>query len=408
MKLTKAAIDRMVYERSGNAADLRWDDELPGFAVRVFPSGRKSFVVKYRTDNGTARLQSIGSYGELTLHQARDLARNVRAEVRKGKDPLHEKRMKRAEPTVADFFGIYEKLVSQSKRSWPEEKRGLRNHILPELGSRKLSSITTNDLARLQTRLLSKPVATQRKAHADGKGVTEPAKTLAAASVNRCMAVLKHMLNVAKRDGYIAKAPAAPRMLRAAPPRDIVLSPEECRAIMAACDADNNQHVAALFKLAMLTGRRIGELRHAKWGELDEQRAILRVPVTKAGEQQFVLLSDDALGVIRRVKRVAGNPFIFAGTAKHGSIVNYKSAWRRILERAGVAYIPVHGLRHNAASMLVAAGVPLLTVGRLLGHKDSRTTEKYAHHRGDQLRQASGALGNLINFDEARAKRVSS
>lgn len=403
MKLTKAAIDRMVYERSGNAADLRWDDELPGFAVRVFPSGRRSFVVKYRTENGTARLQSIGGYGELTLLQARDMARNIRAEVRRGKDPLQDKRTKRAEPTLNDFLTVYEKLVGQTKRSWTEEKRGLRNHVLPELGSRKLGSITRIDLARLQMRLLRKPVATQRKASVEQRNGNERPKTLAAASINRCMAVLKHMLQVAERDGYIAKAPAAPAMLRAAPPRDTVLSPEECRRILAACDAEKNQYAGALFKLALLTGRRIGELRNAKWSDLDERRAMLCVPLTKSGEQQFVPLTAEALAVIRSMSPIVGNPYIFAGAAEGRPIANYKSAWRRILRRAQVDYIPVHGLRHNAASMLVAAGVPLLIVGRWLGHKDSRTTEKYAHHRSDQLRSAGETLGEVIDLNAHRA-----
>ena len=83
----------------------------------------------------------------------------------------------------------------------------------------------------------------------------------------------------------------------------------------------------------------------------------------------------------------------------------YRRAWLRILKRANVPYFPPHGLRHNYASTLVAAGVPLETVGHLLGHKNSITTRKYAHHRPDQLHRAAETFSTVIDFKSEQAKR---
>ena len=180
----------------------------------------------------------------------------------------------------------------------------------------------------------------------------------------------KRIFALAVQWEFLAQSPARSlKLLKESPPRDIALSPDQCRALLAACDADANPHVAALFKLALLTGRRIGELISARWTQFNPARKTLEVPHTKAGEPQIIYLNPAAMEVLEHLPRIEGNQHIIAGGKKGAPLNYYRRAWFRILKRAGLQYFPPHGLRHSFASMLVADGVPLETVGALLGHR---------------------------------------
>jgi integrase len=388
MKLTKSAIEAMVYEKSENKADLRPDSELKGFGVRVYPSGEKGFFIRYRF-NGTKRTMMLGSFGHLTLQQARDLARDKLAEVRKGNDPLSDRKHARDELTLAQYAERYEAHFSRHKRGWAGDKQRIETHILPALGKKRLSAISLDDLKRLQAKLLSTPAQQpsgerKRKSHETENDVkpkkyrTSPLKQ---GTVNRIMAVVLHMLNEAVRDGYISASPGRSlRMFPAPKPRDIFLSPEQLRRILDSADAEQNAYAGALIKIALLTGRRIGELRTAQWDNLNVAYSTMTAPETKSGDQQTIILSPLALTIITALPRLADNPFVFAGVRPKRPLNNYVKPWRRVLMRAGIPYVPIHGLRHSAVTNLLMNGVPVAQAASLMGHKDTRTTERHYFH----------------------------
>lgn len=383
-KITVSAVKAMIYEKAGNAADYRWDDELRGFGVRVYPSGRRAFVVAYRNETNTKRFLTLGDFGELSVQKARDLARDKLMQVRQGHDPQADRQEKRKETTFKEFGERYIDHAKHHKRSWDKDAQRLRDYILPKIGSRKLSEVTVHHCNDIHTSVK---------------------KLLSPATANRVLALLRHMLNTAEKWGLLDTAPTKHlKMFQEPAPRDIVLTPEQCHRVLDACDADDNLFAASLFKLAMFTGRRVGELLAAKWEHLDIKNGVLTLPQTKAGERQFAYLNEAAVAVLRALPRIEGNPYIIAGEVAGKPLNYYSRAWRRIIKRADVPYFPPHGLRHNYASMLVAAGVPLETVGHLLGHKHSVTTRRYAHHQPDNLRRAAETFSNVVDLVAMRAK----
>jgi integrase len=386
MGLTKLSIDRMAYAKDGGAADYRWDNQLRGFGVRVYPSGLKAYVLAYRAPSGRKRFLLIGRHGELTVQQARQLAQQALARVREGHDPQADRQAKRAEMTFAELAERYldhEKM--RGKRSLKDDRQRLRDHILPVIGKRRLSEIDLRGLQDLQKRIVA---------------------NTSNSTANRCSALVRRILNVAVDWSLIPSSPARSlKLLREPPPRDIVLSPDECRAVLQACRAEPNIHAGALFILAMRTGRRIGELLKLRWADVDLDRRRLTIHETKAGERQYVYLTAEAAELLRTLPHIASNPFVFAGKMPGKPLNFYRPAWTRILRRAGLAHFPPHGLRHNLASTLVAEGVPLETVGDLLGHKSSLTTRKYAHHRPEHLHRAADTFSKVIDLDRERRKR---
>ena len=385
MKLTNTAIKNLRYEKTGNKADLRFDDELRGFGIRVYPSGRKAFFVSYRNASGTKKRHTIGNFGEFTATTARKLAGDVLADVRRGSDPQSEKQERRGEITFAELAERYLDHFKDRKRSWKDDEQRMRQHILPAIGHRKLSEIRLQQLQRIHSKVR---------------------ENLSPATANRVAALIKHTFNMAVKWGYLEASPGRHlTMYREPPPRDIFLSPDQCRTLIEACDADQNPFAAGLFKLAMYTGRRVGELLGAKWTDVDLDKGIMTLPQTKVGERQFVYLNEPAAGVLHGLPRIEGNPFVIAGDVPGKPLIFYRRAWNRILKRTDIDPFPPHGLRHNYASTLVAAGVPLETVGHLLGHKNLVTTRKYAHHRPDHLHRAAETFTDVIDFKVEKEKR---
>jgi len=378
MAITKRTVDALTYSRAGKGAQYLWDTNPQGFGVRVYPSDEKSFVITYRTSTGTKRFYTLGKYGHLTVKQARDLAREKLAEIHQGKDPQRERQDQRSVATFDELADVYLEEFKARKRSWKDDKQRLRDHLCPVLGPKKLTEITLRELQPLHQAIHTK---------------------VSVYTANRCAALMKHMFNMAVRWEMIEKSPAANLKLFKEPEgRDIALRPDEVGKLWHACEEDGNPHAAALFKLCICTGRRVGEWLNAKWSDLDLDHNMLTIPLAKANERQYVMLTDPAMQILGSLPRIANNPYIIAGNAPGKPLQTYFKAWKRVFNRADLDrdYFPPHGLRHSYASMLVQENVPLTTVGVLLGHKNASTTQRYAHYQPEYLRQAAQTFDNVI------------
>jgi integrase len=141
---------------------------------------------------------------------------------------------------------------------------------------------------------------------------------------------------------------------------------------------------------------------HSYLDDAGNKRMRRTIHETKSGERQHVFLNDMAMEVIDALPKILHNPHIIAGQAISKPIQTYAKAWRRVLQAAEVPYFKPHGLRHNYVSTLVAAGEPMDIVGHLVGHKNSETTKKYAHHRPDWLQKSTERFGQVISMAEKR------
>ena len=157
MKLNKRAIDRATYQ--GPGADYRWHSELPGFGLRIYPSGLKFFVVTYRC-RGRQRFFTLGRYGELTLDEAYTKALETLGQARRGKDPAAERLGERRAPTMADLgerFLREHVEVKMKPSSQYQAKRHWDQFILPRWRRRKVAHISRADVAALMTEMAETP-----------------------------------------------------------------------------------------------------------------------------------------------------------------------------------------------------------------------------------------------------------
>ncbi|WP_295585859.1 site-specific integrase [uncultured Lamprocystis sp.] len=378
MRLTKRAIDAATYTGTNNARCVLWDDEVPGFGCRIFPSGRKGFVLSYRAA-GRSRLLTIGTYGVLTLDQARTVARSQLAKVKtEGADPVATREQERQGETMRDLCLAYMDRHGNAKKSGSEDQRRIDTYVLPKWGSLEARTITRPDVETLHRTI--------------GKRAPYEA--------NRVLALLSKMFELARRWGFVPEGHGNPardidRFTEAK--RDRWVSADELPRLAQAINEEPNASARAALWLYLLTGARKTELLTAQWSDVDWTRAELRLPDdTKAGRVHYIPLSPPAVALLRDLPQADGNPFILPGKLPGAHLVNISKPWGRVRTAAGVADVRLHDLRRTVGSWLAQSGNSLHLIGRVLNHSNQSTTAVYARFGEDSVRAALDQHGARI------------
>ncbi len=377
MKITKRLIDAAKYEGNGKSQDIRWDDQLPGFGLRVYPTGRKAFVLSYRS-SGRKHIMTVGTYGPITLDQARRKAKTYLAQVIDGGDPLDARRKVVRGKTMNDLCTDYlERYAKPRKKTWKEDERRIDRHIRPLWGGIKVKAIKRSDISTFHHKL----------------GKTAPYEA------NRILALLSKMFELAGQWGFIEEGspnPAHKIEKFKEDKRDRWLTQEELPQLAEAIDRDPNTYVRAALWLYLLTGLRRSELLQLKWSNIDFNRNEIRLADTKAGRPHYVPLSTQAVQLIKTIPRLDDNPHIFPGARQGKPLVNIGKPWNRIRKEANVEDVRLHDLRRTVGSWLVQSGKSLHLVGRVLGHSNATTTQIYARFAQDHVKEALEAHGEQI------------
>jgi integrase len=177
--------------------------------------------------------------------------------------------------------------------------------------------------------------------------------------------------------------------------RETYLSPSQVERLWGVLDDFKHQHMADLIRLLLLTGCRKGELLNLEWDHVDLERGVLNLPDSKTGSKQ-VVLSPDAMAIFKRLGRDNREGHVWQRV--NGSLAGNALTWHweRIRAQAGLDHVRPHDLRHSFASLAISAGVPLATIGGLLGHKDLKSTQRYAHIDDPALRAGAAAVGAAV------------
>lgn len=373
MKLTKTTVANLPTPETGSAA--HWDDSLPGFGVRVASSGRKTWVIRYRTQAGTDRLYTLARVADMLPEDARIRARELFVAVRQGADPARERSKAKEAPTVADL--AQRVMTDHAKMKKPRTARAyddlFRLWILPVIGpATPVTEITLADAERLRRKCGSRHT-----------------------TANRALALLSKSLNLAERWGW--------RALNSNPVRHVeryrerkqerILSPEEIALVWQALDkACLMPSAVAFFRLLMLTGLRDSEWRTAMWSWLDVEGQALRLPDSKTGER-VVALSPAAMDILRALPRAS--IYILPGLTG-GPMKGQRKMWLRVLDIAGVGHTRIHDLRHTVGSYAHRAGATQREVADLLGHRQMMTAARYIHGPGSEKHKNAERAGAAI------------
>ena len=352
----KAGKDRGITQRKGR----------DGWWVRLYVHGRERW---FRCD---------------TKSQAKALYGRLRADIREGTF-FPEKFAPRKEITLRAWINRY--LEGSVNRNKPGEVLyGRRWSLL--IGNRVLTQITVDDLRRIQARMRAKMKVSKK----------DPQRLWADATINRHFAFLRHVLMLAVKDDKLTKNPVSSLKFFPEANRTRFLTTEELDRLRGVMTPDDWRLVA----FAVETGLRRGEQFSLRWNQVDLENEVLTLPMPKGGKTRHVPLSEGAKTILRSFDSFLRSAWVFPGLKDVTHPMDSRAFLRRAFEpglrRAGITGACWHSLRHTAASRRVMAGVDLVSVKEILGHRDIETTLRYAHLAPGHLRDAvnRGSLAGTV------------
>ena len=375
--ISKRTVDGLAAE--GKDA-MFWDRDLPGFGVRVYPSGSKVYVVQTRSRGKSKRI-TLGRHGMLTADQARKMAIESLMALKNGQDP-------RARPattvTVKELVALYfrDHVAHHCKASTAKAYRRLvERFILPTYGHLPVEKVDREDIAQLHRNLGNRPC-----------------------QANRVLEIAVKLFNLAE-EWQLRTGGNPCRFVRKYPEqrRERFLTDEEFRRlgdVLKEMEADGSLPVyaAAAIRLLMLTGCRRNEIVTLEWKNVDLEGGEIRLQDSKTGPR-MVPLSPAAARVLRDLPRVEGNPYVIPGFRPGRHLADLNHYWDRVREKADLEDVRLHDIRHSFASRALALGESLSMIGKLLGHSKIDTTSRYAHLARDSIKASSARVADSIGTD---------
>lgn len=356
-----------------------WDSELKGFGLLVLPSGRRTYCVKYRNANRIQKHVKIGIHGQINTEGARAIAKQHLGEITYGEDPAAKKKDNKALPLMKELVQDYldRHLTKKRQKSAKEDKRLLEKIILPQFGNQHVKNISRRAIESLHLQLGKTPI-----------------------QANRVLALLSKMFNLAISWEWREDNPVKGIQKYQEEKRDRWLSQEELDRLWDVLERYPRHITSYFFKVLLLTGARKGELLGSTWDQFDIERGVWTKAshLTKQKKKEHLPLSEKAIEVLQRLKEINDqhSPHLFPGRVEGQPMKEPKRFWSRVLKEAQLEDFRIHDLRHTHASHLVSSGLSLSIVGKLLGHTQASTTQRYAHLADTPLREAAELFGRKI------------
>ena len=402
--ITKRTVDAI---KPTSRDQFVWDDALPGFGIKVTPSGRKVYVMQYRVAGlgrrAFAKRVTLGEHGPLTPDEARKLAKRELGRVAQGSDPAAERSRWKTASTVAEVGTAYLN-DAQARRASDaadyERRRIWDKHIVPAIGSKLVAKVSAVDVRRMHRSMHETPYL-----------------------ANRVVGLLRSVFAFASKEGL---RPAHDNPAMGVDPypeenRERFLTPDEFRRLGEALDraenvglvpapkkrrkpklAKHRKHVpksagkpipaepagVAAIRLLATTGCRENEILSLRWDAVDFERGFLRLADTKTGRSTRPL-GAAAIAILRALPVAEGNPFVLHGGRAHAHVKELRRLWEAVRYAAKLEDVRLHDLRHSFASVPAMSGESMLVVRSLLGHANVATTERYAHLADDPVKRAA-------------------
>lgn len=402
-KLTKRVVD---------AAEVRekdyviWDDELPGFGLRIFPSGKRSYVIQYRS-GGRSRRYTIGLHGVWTPETARQEAKVQFGRVAQGENPAEERQLDHQAITVKELCTRYlEDLragLILGKGGRPKKPSTIitdtgriERHIIPLLGSRRVKDLTKADINKvLKDIMAGKTRVSVKTKKLRGKAIVRGGPGTA----TRTVGLLGGILTYAVEAGIIERNPA--HGIRK--PKDRVrkrrLSEAEYRVLgqMLRDAAKEEKYVmtADIIRQIAMTGCRRSEIIRLRWSEADTEASCLRLQDSKEGESIRAI----GLPVVEYLERRRSDDvgaYVFPGQGEDNAFGSFPNHWEQIFKDSPLSDVTPHVLRHSFASIANDLGFTEVTIAALVGHAKGSVTSKYIHALDTALIMAADTIAGYI------------
>ena len=391
LKITKRVVDSL------KPGGLTWDTEVRGFGVRCQRRG-KVYVLKYRC-HGRQRWYSIGQHGApWTPETARREAQRLLGIVAAGDDPAEARDAAKADLTVSEMCDLYvaEGCTLKKPSTIANDRGRIERHIKPLIGKKFCRHVTKADVERMRDRIAAGKTAADIKTGMYGRAIV----TGGQGTANKAFSLLGAIFTFAIDRGLRTDNPA--HGVKAFPSKRyerFLTSAELARLGDVLSEAERegvNSSAVNAIRLLIMTGCRKSEILSLRWQDVDFERSCFRLPDSKTGAKT-VPVGAPVLKLIEGLPKAQDNEFVLPGANDGTHLVGLPKVWRQLRERAGLGDVRLHDLRHSFASVGAAGGDSLYMIGKLLGHRQSGTTARYAHLADDPLKAAADRISQVID-----------
>lgn len=382
IKLTRPAMRKLAPGEKVNEHGITFERQPNGdglFTVNVMVDGQRIHRVIGRESDGTTRTQA-----EEFIEKARQDAKAGRLNLPKGR------KIALGFAEAAEKYLV--KLEQEGGKDLKMKRYRLTMHLVPVIGDRPLSKISTFDVERYKKLRLEQDA--QHAVTKEGKviirGKTQPG------TINRELAALSHLFTKAVEWGWLEHKPAAIKRLKESSGRITYLTVDQIERLLKSAQEDQNIQIYPFILIGLETSMRRSEILGIRREHIDLQRRTIYIPKAKTGAREQPITAHLADFLTEYVESLQpGTPWLFtSAAAKDGHTVNLDKPFRRVVANAGLDPTQVvrHTLRHTAITHLVQAGVDLPTVKRISGHKNLSMVERYSHQNGTHIESAMDKL----------------
>lgn len=406
-KLTKRTVDAA---KSGLKDYFIWDDELPGFGLRVFASGKRSYLVQYRAGGRTRRF-TIGLHGVWTAETARQEAKAQLGRIARGDNPAEERQLDHKALTIKELCNLYladlHAGLILGKGGRPKKQTTIitdsgriERHIIPLLGSWRVKDLTKAEVIRLMKDIIAgKSRISVKTKKLRGRAIVRGG----AGTATRTIGLLGGILSYAVDAGIIDTNPTHGVKKPKYAVRTRRLSEDEYRTLGGmlrdAAKIEKYAMTTDIIRQIAMTGCRRSEIIGLKWAEADTASSCLRLSDSKEGASVRPIGLPVVEYLVARRERL-GEPagtYVFPGPrADDGPFGSFPNHWEQLFRKSPLADITPHVLRHSFASIANDLGFTEVTIAALVGHAKGSVTSKYIHSLDSALIMAADTIAGYI------------
>jgi len=367
-KLTTKFVNNI---KTTNKINTYWDQTLKGFGLCVRPSGKKTFILKYRIGRGRSapvRKQTIGTSSIITTEQARLRAKGFLLTASQGVDPFEKSNKDTTIKEFCDLFIERHAKIKKKQSSMIEDQRMMRLQIIPHFGRYIVTDLTRAMIVKHHESLHATPYM-----------------------ANRFLSLVSKMMNLAEKWEFrpLYSNPCKHVDHYKEKPREVYLTLDQLERVglaMKQLKDVENIYVLSAIKLLILTACRKGEILSLKWDYIDFNNTCMNLPDSKTGAKK-IHLNPSAMSILQSLERKSD--YVLVSRVENKKITDISLTWKKICKIAGLTNVRPHDLRHTFASHAVNNGFSLPIIAKILGHKDLKTTQRYAHLHEDPVKKAN-------------------
>lgn len=356
-------------------------DERTGLYIELRNSskGDGTYYLRYKDSNGKTTHQKIGRTTEITLNEARKKVIQFKDELSNGASLKSPTTPKMGEITLDQLWVEYYDFAKSTKRSAKRDEQLYRLRIKKRFGHLKLTEITVRQIQTLMMDI--------RK------------EGLSAASADHHGQMMRRLGTMAVKWGYLdVNFARGIELYHEFNEVNNIPTDEELQKLLNVLQADTNREISLLVQFLLMTGARRSEAINMKFTDVSIEQRMWTVPYqsSKSKRTRHIPLNDSALEILAQIERKPGIDYVFANPNTGKPFVSVFKPWNRIRTNAGLPKLRMHDLRHAYASMCVNNGCTIYEVSQLLGHADTRVTQRYAHLSKSTMLNAASSVSRKL------------